>query len=443
MLNPDQYGFRKHRSTTAKILRSIDQISIKLAKNQPFDSIQLDLSKAFDKLSIAKLIEAAMNIGISGKLLSWLKAYLTGRTLSVKVEDTYSREIPMKSGVPQGSVLGPILFLIAVNGLPNNCPERELLLAFADDSELGDEANKPEKLQSTLTNYNDSCKMLGLQLNAEKCEILHYGANNPLNGYTIEGIELPTVDSTRDLGVTRSTDNKPNLHINSIIKKGNNMFRFFLASFVDRSQKTVLKVYKTYIRSILDYASPSWNPHYATIVVSLERLQKRVVNIIDDINQDLPYSEKLKILKLYSLQRRRERYDLCFLWKYLNSGSNYLSITKTPESTTPRNARHHYHLTDVADLKNHDKLKSIRSHTYVPRVVELWNLLPGHIVRAKTIDSFKKHLDIYIGDITDKPLPDNINNLLTIKEAVDKNMLLATLRTRRTRDDGMSSPSDS
>ena len=221
------------------------------------------------------------------------------------------------------------------------------------------------------------------------------------------------------------------------------MFRFFLASFVDRSQKTVLKVYKTYIRSILDYASPSWSPHYATIVVSLERLQKRVVNIIDDINQDLPYSEKLKILKLYSLQRRRERYDLCFLWKYLNSGSNYLSITKTPESTTPRNARHHYHLTDVADFKNHEKLKSIRSHTYVPRVVELWNLLPGHIVRAKTIDTFKKHLDIFIGDITDKPLPDDINNLLTIKEAVEKNQLLATLRTRRTRDDGMSSPSDS
>ena len=181
LLNPDQYGFRKHYSTTAKILRSIDHISTKLAKNQPFDSIQLDLSKAFDKLSIAKLIEAAINIGICGKLLSWLKAYLTGRTLSVKVGDTYSREILMKSGVPQGSVLGPLLFLVAVNGLPKDCPERELLLAFADDTEMGDEADQPERLQRTLSRYNESCKKVGLQLNAEKCEILHYGANNPHN----------------------------------------------------------------------------------------------------------------------------------------------------------------------------------------------------------------------------------------------------------------------
>ena len=198
LLNTDQFGFRKNRSTTGKLLASIDKITEQLAKNQPFDTILLDMSKAFDKISIAKIIEAAMNIGIRGKLLLWIKEYLTGRTAVVKIGDTLSRPIQVTSGVPQGSVLGPILFLIAINGLPQNCPERELLLSYADDTEVGGVATNHTDIQRTLDLLNQHCSYLKLEMNADKCEVMHRGANNNCQNYTIGDITLPKVSKPWD-----------------------------------------------------------------------------------------------------------------------------------------------------------------------------------------------------------------------------------------------------
>ena len=423
LLNADQFGFRKNRSTTGKLLASIDRITIQLAKNQPFDTVLLDLSKAFDKLSIAKIVEAAINIGIRGKLLLWLIAYLSGRTAKIRIGETMSRPINAGSGVPQGSILGPILFLIAINGLPQNCPERELLLSFADDTEVGGVATNYEGIQHTLDSIYHHCTYLKLEMNADKCEIMHRGPNNALHDYVIGDTTLRKTNSARDLGIIRTTDNKSNDHIRVIARKANNFFRFFLASFVSRSASTVLSIYKTFIRSILDYSSPCWSPHHATQIALLENLQKRVIAVIDDIDQDQPYRAKLKQLKLYSLQRRRDRYDLCYLYKHLSTDLPHLSIELSRENEIPRNCRHKRHLRDSAPLLPYERMKTVREESFVPRTIKSWNLLPPHIAEAPSFPAFKSRLDKLLATIDDVPLPEPGPLHITLLEQCKANRL--------------------
>ena len=201
-----------------------------------------------------------------------------------------------------------------------------------------------------------------------------------------------------------------------------------MASFISRTTSTVLLIYKTYIRSVLDYASPSWSPYHATQIASLEYMQKRVIAIIDDIDQDQLYSDKLKQLRLYSLQRRRERYDLCILYKYLKAGQIYLNIEISRGTDIPRNHRHNRHLRDSAPLLPYEKIKTVREETFIPRAIKSWNQLPPHIVEAPKFTAFKIRLDNLLSGLEDIPLPEPGPTHTTLLEQAKRNRLSVRLQ---------------
>ena len=152
-------------------------------------------------------------------------------------------------------------------------------------------------------------------------------------------------------------------------------------------------------------------------------MQKRVIAIIDDNEQDQPYSSKVKNLKLYSLQRRRERYELGLLYKYLEAGQTYLSIELSGAAHTPRNCKHNRHLRDSAYLLPYEKLKTVREESFIPRSLKSWNLLPRDVAEAPSFPIFKNRLDNLLKSLKDIPLPESGATHTTLLEAVRENRL--------------------
>ena len=182
------------------------------------DMFYLDFAKAFDKVPRARLLQKMRTKGIGGHVLSWIQNWLTGRTQSVKIGIENSDSCKVKSGVPQGSVLGPPpLFTIFIDDVDDNAEQLDMLLKFANDTkglqemEINGEEDRT-KLQTTLDGLVKWAEDWGMKFNVDKCKIMHVGRNNPRYEYFMAGVKLREVEEEKDIGVTIHNSLKPAKH---------------------------------------------------------------------------------------------------------------------------------------------------------------------------------------------------------------------------------------
>ena len=224
LLSPHQFGFIPGRNTNTQQLVSIKEWQKNLDDSIPTDVVYLDFRKAFDTVPHKKLLYKLSKYGIKGSLLTWIKDFLFNRTQYVKINNSKSEECPVSSGVPQGSVLGPMLFIFYINDLPDVCNVTTKI--YADDTKaytpmLTDENRN--QLQLTIDRMFEWTQQWQLNFNQSKCQILHIGENNPKHEYYIgeDGNRtlLSTTSLEKDLGVL--VDNELNFenHIDHVIKK--------------------------------------------------------------------------------------------------------------------------------------------------------------------------------------------------------------------------------
>ena len=186
LYNDNQHGFRKGRSCLSQLLQHTERLIHYLENGNNIDVIYLDFSKAFDRVDHTILLYKLRRNGINGKLLEWIRSFLTHRTQRVSVNSTLSAETEVISGVPQGSVLGPLLFLIMIQDIDNNI-FHSILASFADDTRLMKEISKPEDvyhLQNDLQTVYKWTKDNNMQLNGLKFEHLAYGKNDALKEHS-------------------------------------------------------------------------------------------------------------------------------------------------------------------------------------------------------------------------------------------------------------------
>ena len=188
------------------------------------DIVYIDFAKAFDTVSHKKLISKIASFGIQGTLLKWLSAFLTDRTFKVRVSNALSTSRSVISGVPQGSVLGPTLFLLYINDISANFINVSCKL-FADDVKLymkfvpENNINYVEQLRMSLKNLENWAKQWQLSISTQKCSVMHLGQNNPRAEYSLNDVYLPKVSHVKDLGVIISDDLKSSIHCTNVIKK--------------------------------------------------------------------------------------------------------------------------------------------------------------------------------------------------------------------------------
>ena len=315
-----QHGFRKGRSCLTQLIKHIDIILRNFLSGNDTDSIYLDFSKAFDKVVHHILINKLHSYGIRGKLLSWIKAYLADREQTVVINGAQSYPAKVKSGVPQGTVLGPILFLVYINDL-HQCINHSLISHFADDTRIlkaittsADVSLLQQDLNETIT----WSKHNHMTLHEDKFELMCHTTSkcnlsqqlpfsNQFFEYTTpNGTNIQHSDIIKDLGIRITPNISWTPQINILADNARRLISWVLAVFQDRSEETMMCLYKSLIRSRLEYCSAVWNPSKMEDIITLESVQRLFTSKISAIS-NYSYHERLQMLKLMSLQRRRER----------------------------------------------------------------------------------------------------------------------------------------
>lgn len=323
-----QHGFLRGRSTTSNLILFNDYITEAMDKGKQVDVVYTDYSKAFDRIDHETLIKKLNNMGIRGDLLRWFSSYIDNRSQAVVLNNYISSWVSVPSGVPQGSLLGPLLFVIYVNDI-DLCLKSSNLLCFADDMKIFAKISSLEDgiaLQADLFRLEEYCRVNKLDLNPLKCSVITYTRKRVVltTTYTLSGQTLTRCDIIRDLGVHHDNKLTFEAHIDTIVKKAYKLLGFIMRlSKCFKNAKTLKILYCTFVRSQLEYASQIWNPRYSKYIDRIENIQKRFIKFLC-FHQKIPYhsNDYVRLCKKYHLLPlvyRREIADCLFLLKIFNN----------------------------------------------------------------------------------------------------------------------------
>ena len=395
-----QYGFLSGRSTALQLLKTLDMWTEALDKGESVEVIYLDFQKAFDQVPHKRLLNKLSYYGIKNPVHGWIKDFLQGRNQFVAVGKHTSDKKEVLSGIPQGSVLGPLLFVIYVNDIPGMLQTQSLL--FADDTKL---FNCGKDAQSITTGIEADLETLEhwstrwlLKFNPSKCKKMVITRQQNLTTpprmlYDHQQGKRTVIEEIaieKDLGV--HIDNNLNFkeHIGTIIKKANKMLGIIRRSFINLDKTIFVPLYTSLVRSHLEYAQAVWSPYLKGDIQRLEQVQRRATKLVNGTKK-MNYTERLKFLKLPTLLHRRKRGDMIETYKVLHGLYDH-DCVPTLHKATSHTRGHPLKLFKVRT----NRLELRRSY-FTNRIVDDWNKLPEKVVMAKSLNSFKNQLDKHWG----------------------------------------------
>ena len=392
LITPQQHGFIRGRSCQTNIMLCLEKWTRILDDGGSVDVAYFDYAKAFDKVSHKLLLLKLKAYGIDGKVLKWLEAWLHNRKQRVVVGDAKSPWLEVVSGTTQGTVLGFLLFLIYINDLPRVCREESLIFLLADDTktyqEIDMDRSKHEENRAELQTRVDSiarwAREWKMEINPGKSKVMHLGKNNPNLSYNVNGVDIKSVTTEKDIGFWISDDLSTSTHVHKArcraIGEITRIKRNF--SFIDKRAFCVL--YNQRVRPHLDYGMAVCPPDSAAEAKLLERVQSKATALVQGM-RGLNSEERRKVLGLMTLEERRERGDLIEVYKILKG----LTRIDPSEFWEVREARNGARL--VKELATNGKRQRRNFFSY--RVVQKWNLLPAELKTAPSLNSFKTKLD--------------------------------------------------
>lgn len=362
-------------------------------------SIYLDFSKAFDSVNIPRLLTKMRKFGIGGMLLEWFKSYLTGRELFVCFNGSCSGRYTAGKGVPQGSILGPLLFLLFVNDIIEDICSNVLL--FADDLKLFRTVKSMEDclaLQMDLIKIERWCLLNDLKLNLDKCVTISFtNRRQPiLFDYQLNNTTVEKVCKVKDLGVVFDSKLTFKYHIQELVKKAHRNLGFIIRITKDfTSSDCLVHLYNALVRNGMEFASQVWSPRQSTYSMQLERVQKKFTRFLFfklGLPRE-PYENRIEQLNLFSLKVRRNYTDLILLFKIVN---NIVDSELFPEMI---------YFDTSANLRSVRCFRLINCRTYyghavdpINRMQRLFNSLNlSRDVFGLPITAFKKLIALTIG----------------------------------------------
>ena len=401
IINHDQHGFQAGRSCLTQLLHHVQDIMDDLDGDENADILYLDFSKAFDKVDHAILLKKLHMYGIQGNAHRWLESFLRGRTQHVVVDGIESLVIMVLSGVPQGTVLGPLLFILYINDLflvVKHCKVK----VFADDSKLHKNISSPSDCKCL---QEDLCAVVrwavanNMELNESKFQLLQHGKNPELKKPYIlpSGASISSDDVVKDLGVYVDSDLSWRQHITRKSSEAASKAGWVLRTFSTRDKDTMMMLFKTYVRSITEYCCALWSPHLQCDIIMIESIQRSFTAKIAGYKH-LSYWERLKQLDLYSLQRRRERYMIILVWKIY-----YGEIPNSVNISFQHSQRRGVTCLRPLGGSKYKSINTMRFHSFPSVASALYNVVPHDIKSIPTLPKFKAALDRFLHTVPDTP----------------------------------------
>ena len=394
LLSGEQYGFVPGRSTTLQLLVCMEEWTTQIENGMDVDVIYTDYSKAFDSVSHSKLLHKLDGLGIGQTVLGWLKDFLSGRQQRVRVGESFSHWVEVKSGVPQGSVLGPALFLAFINDLPENITGGNIKL-FADDAKIYRSTNSEDDskvLQHDLDSLVNWSSKWSLNLNPSKCKVLH-ASKNPREShqqYSIDTgnqvIQLEKCAFEKDLGVFVDEKLSFETHIGNVVKTANRVTGIIRRQFKYIGHEVFVNLYKSLVRPLVEYSSVVWSPSTIRDQKQIEGVQRRATKLAPKM-ANMSYNQRLVKLGLPTLEYRRLRADMIQVYKIVHRIDRINPDMFFELSETTRTRGHKY------KIKKQRPRTNLKKFSFSHRVVDTWNALPANVVEAQDLNSFKSLLN--------------------------------------------------
>ena len=407
---PDtQHGFRPYRSTVSQLLEHYDDIIDALEENANIDIVMLDFSKAFDTINISILLQKLRVIGIGGNIAKWIGNFLISRKQKVVVNKHSSQWSDVKSGVPQGTILAPLLFLIYISDIGDNI-KFSTLASYCDDSKVRNkikDKSDGENLQKDINSvFNWTDKNL-MKFNLTKFELLRIGKKqdlkNEIKYKTPNNEDISESDTVKDLGIIINKQGNFEDHMKIKISKCKKVCGMILRTFMSRDATHMMCLFKTLVIPIIDYCSIVWNPHKKKHIKAIEKIQRNFTKRLTNM-KDIEYYQRLKDLRLYSMERRRERYELLYIFKTMkrlvpNVGLKWKEATRRGRVLIP----------PPVHKKSSCAAATMRRYSFRGKAAFLFNALPASIRNIPLdtpMDSIKRAVDKYLQTVTDEPVLD-------------------------------------
>ena len=389
-----QHGFRKKRSCESQLILTIDDLAAVLDEGGQTDTILLDFSKAFDKVPHRRLLLKLQYLGVRGQTLRWIESFLSERTQQVVVDGQRSSVGRVTSGVPQGSVLGPTLFLAYINDLSKNV--KSTVRLFADDTTLYRAIRSRADatiLQDDLVQLEQWERDWQMSFNVTKCHVLTVTKKRqPIEQlYTLHGETLERVDSAKYLGVELSKDLNWAKHVHSISSKANKTSAFVQRNLRGCPHPIQTTCYKTLVRPLVEYAAPVWDPHQQYLSSTLEMVQRRSARrILHDFRPTTSASDLVSKLHLDPLKLRRTAAKATMMYKIMGG-----LVEATPRSGTltpaQRSTRGQAHKLQVPHSRT-----EVHKNSFFPSSIRLWNAIPPEAPAASSTQAFRSCIEAWL-----------------------------------------------
>jgi hypothetical protein len=385
LISTKQHGFLSRRSTLTNVLSTLNNWFKARLEKLSVHSIYIDFAKAFDTVSHPKLLYKLSKYGISGPILAWIKAFLSNRTQYVKVSGAKSRICPVTSGVPQGTILGPVLFLLFVNDSADVILHSHISL-YADDAKIfhfaSSDTSCVDALQEDLGRVHEWSKSWQLSVAFHKCSVFVFGSSAVAPEYSLGGSPLGVVNEINDLGFTLTANQKSSLHCEKISKKALRISANIFRVFKTRNTNFLLQMCNTYVRPLVECGVQIWSPHLLKDIDAIEKVQRSFTKRIPSVRH-LPYDQRLTVLCIDSLEKRRISADLHLCYKIIKNmiDLNFDDFFGYSNETVTRS--HHLR------LKAPFALPETVNNSFTYRVPKIWNVLPSEIVSAPNLKVFK------------------------------------------------------
>ena len=393
ILADEQYGFRSKRSTYMALLELTTNLTHALKQKQHTMGIFLDLSKAFDTIDHNILLTKLHHYGIRGTALNWFESYLKNRTQSVYALNSHSSTKDINIGVPQGSVLGPLLFIIYMNDITNTTKLLKLIL-YADDTNIflshPDLNSLYRTMNTELTHITDWFRANKLSLNVSKTNYMLFSSKTPNhhNNISIDNNKISQVHTTKFLGITIDDNLTWNHHIDNITTKASHATGTIYRVRHHLPQHILKSLYNTLVLPHFSYCNIIWASNYQTRLTRLNITQKWGIRTITNSSRcthALPLFHKLNTLTITDINQLQ---TALFVHDYIHNKlppnfNDYFTTNKQIHTHNTRQS-HKFHLplpTTTAEM-----------HHILYHGAKLWNELPNHITNIANKLSFKKHL---------------------------------------------------